>query len=105
MDNYAAMIQEMTDAIQMFERMDQEGTLLNKNELTNSYAVRGSLYAHFNQHVEAVKDLDSAIMTMKSMTDAGQQVDVNGLADVYIARGANFAIMGGNYSVVQKTPK
>ena len=88
-------VNEITGAINMLEKMNSTGELLDRTELVQAYKMRGLLFMQTEHPSEAMEDYNKATKVIDDMQKNGEQVDENAKAEVYAARGM-LLFMSGN---------
>jgi tetratricopeptide (TPR) repeat protein len=91
-------VNEITGAIEMLEKMNTAGQLLDRTELIQAYKMRGLLFMQTDHPSEAMDDFTKAMEIIDEMQRNGEQVDDNVKAEVFAVRGM-MLFMSGNLDI------
>lgn len=91
-------VNEITSAIDMLEKMNSMGELLDRNELIQAYKMRGLLFMQTNHLSEAMDDYSKVIEVIEDMRKNDEHVDEHAKAEVHALRGM-VLFMSGNPDV------
>lgn len=86
MDNMEMNVDMFTQGIKMYEEMNRNGRLLDKNELVQAYKMRGLIYAQTGQPSEASDDFGKALELVDDIRENGGNIDENAVAEIYASR-------------------
>ena len=94
MDEITKIINEVTEAIEKFEEMIENGEVINKIDLAGAYLRRSSMFIHSDLLKEGHVDASKSINILEQMAIEGKQVDVYMLSEAYLIRSITNAQMG-----------